>query len=655
MAGSLKAPFWPLSPNEATWELHMGAQACRPGSSEKGRAEKADGEKAETCAVKFCAWAPKAHSLELVVVSESVDKVFPMHLSENNFFETTLSSSDLSSLSAPLDYFFCIDGQRRRPDPASRWQPHGVHGPSRFYPSQFFEWHDGDWKGIALADFIIYELHVGTFTPEGTFEGVISKLPYLKELGITAIELMPIAEFPGERNWGYDGVHPFAPHHAYGGPEGLKKLVDACHAAGLAVILDVVYNHLGPEGNYLGEFGYYFTDRYKTPWGDAFNYDGAYCDFARQYVVDNALYWLTEYHIDALRLDAIHTYFDLGAHHILEELHTAFSRQAQALGRQAFIIAESDLNDARLLNSLETGGYHIDAQWSDDFHHALHAYLTKSQTGYLIDFGQLSQIAKALTNGFVYDGQWSRHRKKRFGNASDHLSGSQLVVCLQNHDQIGNVGRGWRLGALTSPELYKLAACLLLCSPNLPLLFMGQEWNAETPFLFFTSYGDERLIQSVREGYQRENQMESVGTQAKEEAFDPQDEQRFKHSKLAWSELQQPKHAAMLSFYQQLICLRKKWACLSNCRKDLVKCHFNSQDEWLLVWRSDPAGSQALLVVNFAAHPSHIALTLPPGVWDLQLCSSTYPEMPRLPQYIQGAFALLVPPQSALLWVNAPL
>jgi maltooligosyltrehalose trehalohydrolase len=370
---------------------------------------------------------------------------------------------------------------------------------------QAFEWTDLSWCGLPLSDFIIYELHVGAFTAEGTFDAVIPQLRYLKEtVGVTAIEVMPVAQFPGCRNWGYDGAHPFAVQSSYGGPDGLKRLVNACHATGLAVILDVVYNHLGPEGNYLGDFGPYFTDRYKTPWGSAINYDGPDSDAVRHYVVSNALYWVTEYHIDALRLDAIHGIFDFSAVHILKELTVAVHQQAASLGRQVFMIAESDLNDSRIIDPPSHGGYGVDAQWNDDFHHALRVTFTGEHTGYYQDFHGLKDLRTALQEGFVYQGQPSTYRRRRHGNSSQHCHPSQFIVFAQNHDQIGNRATGDRLSAQLSFEALKAAQALVLLSPNLPLLFMGEEYGETAPFQYFIDHGDPALVEAVKQGREKE-------------------------------------------------------------------------------------------------------------------------------------------------------
>jgi maltooligosyltrehalose trehalohydrolase len=494
-------------------------------------------------------------------------------------------------------YSYVLDEKANRPDPVSRSQPEGVHGPSQIVDPNAFAWSDSAWRGIPLRDYIIYELHVGTFTPEGTFEAAIASLPYLKELGITSVELMPVAEFPGSRNWGYDGVDIYAPQSTYGGPTGLKKLVDACHASGLAVVLDVVYNHFGPEGNYLGEFGPYFTDHYKSPWGDAINFDSPGADGVRRLVIDNALYWLTEYHIDALRLDAIHAIYDFSARHVLEEMAGCFREQAERLGRQAFTIAESDLNDVRVIAPREAGGHALDAQWLDDFHHAIFTVLSGNRHGFLRDFGHITDICKALRDGYVIDGIWSAYRQRRFGNSSKDRPGEQFVAFLENHDQVANTSEGLRLAARVSFEEQKLAAAVLLCAPYVPLLFMGQEFSDPAPFLYFTSHTDPELARAVSEGRKKEyGDFGSTGDGVYE---DPQSQQAFDKSKLSWNAIEAAPHSAMLRLYRDLIGLRKREPALSNCRRDLTRVEADENARTLTMERSDPSGSSALLLCNF--------------------------------------------------------
>lgn len=484
-------------------------------------------------------WAPDATSVELVLHDER----HAMRADQDGYW--------LADLEPGTEYMLSIDGREARPDPRSGYQPKGVHGPSLVVDHSSFAWTDHAWSAPDVADLVIYELHVGTFTEEGTFEGVGSKLDHLIDLGITAIELMPVAEFSGDRGWGYDGVDLFAPHHAYGTPDDLKRLVDLCHGRGLSVILDVVYNHLGPSGNYLREFGPYFTHRYATPWGDAINFDDRGSDQVRAFFIDNALMWLSDYHFDGLRLDAVHAIFDTSAVHILEELATRVEERSAELGRRLFLVAESDLNDPRVVTPRRFGGYGIDAQWSDDFHHALHAYLTGERAGYYADFGTIADIAAALTHAYVYDGKYSAFRGRRHGRPIGGLSRSRFLGYSQNHDQVGNRAAGERLSMLVSLEKVKIAAALVLMSPFVPMLFQGEEWGASTPFQYFTDHADPQLANAVSEG--RKHEFESFGW-APEDVPDPQDEKTFLRSKLDWAELGEQQE--LLGWYRDLIRLR---------------------------------------------------------------------------------------------------
>lgn len=574
--------------------------------------------------VQFRVWAPNLQTLAINLEA----KVFPMQR-EGEDFQVLIPSAQPGQF-----YTLVLDDAKERPDPVSRSQPQGVHGPSQIVDPSAFRWSDQHWNGLRLDQYIIYELHTGTFTTEGTFQGIVDKIPYLKELGITAIELMPVSEFPGSRNWGYDGVDLFAPHSAYGGPDGLKTLVNACHRAGLAVILDVVYNHVGPEGNYLAEFGPYFTDRYRTPWGPAINFDGPGSDGVRRFFIDNALYWLTEYHIDALRLDAIHGIYDFSTFHILAELAERFHEQAAYLGRQAWLIAESDLNDVRVLQPRSSGGYGLDAQWHDEFHHAVVAFLTKAQHGFLGGFGRLEHIRKVLTEGFYYDGIYSPYRKRRFGSSSRDLPGEKFVVFVQNHDQIANTNQGKRLSEIIGLELFKVTAALLFCSPYLPLLFMGDEFAETAPFLYFTSHIDRALAKAVTEGRRKEYAEFAVSA----EFFDPQARSTFEKSKITWNLLDEPHHRSIQQLSRKLIALRKAWPFLSNCRKDLTRVEVRKEPQLLLMHRSDPSGSRALLVCNFS--PDSAPMRLPADItWNLALQTA-----PATAGEIAG--------QSAALYVN---
>lgn len=559
-------------------------------------------------AVKFRVWAPYAKSVAVQLVDQ--DRVMvPMQRDERGYFETVVTGVVPRSR-----YRYVLDGGKERPDPASRFQSDGVHGPSVVVDPTSFRWTDVGWKGKALDEYIIYELHVGTFTREGTFEAIIPHLSYLRDsVGMTAIELMPVAEFPGRRNWGYDGVHPFAPQSSYGGPQGLKRLVDACHAAGLAVILDVVYNHLGPEGNYLNDFGPYFTDRYRTPWGAAINYDGPDSDEVRQYVVDNAVYWVTEYHIDGLRLDAIHGIFDFSAQHVLKDIASAVHSQAHRLGRQVNVIAESDLNDARVIDPPSVGGYGLDGQWNDDFHHALRVVVAGERKGYYEDFHGLSDLAEAVRDGYVYSARYSAHRRRRHGNSSRHCQPSQFVVFSQNHDQIGNRAVGDRLSTQLSWDALKAIRALVLLSPNIPLLFMGEEYGETAPFQYFIEHGDPDLVEAVRQGRRRE--FAHFGWNP-EDIPDPQDPSTFERSRLNREGLDD-RQSALLRWSRALIQLRKQEASLG-AGDGTIRNHrvWAFDDEQVLVmhrWTRDHAAS--LIVCGFNTSPVTVRLVEPQGTW----------------------------------------
>ena len=449
---------------------------------------------------------------------------------------------------------FRMPDGRNLPDPASRFQPEGVHHPSAVVDTRQFRWTDGEFQGHSLRDLIIYELHIGTFTLEGTFAAAIARLDDLVELGITAVEIMPVAQYPGSRNWGYDGVFPYAVQNSYGGPKALQGFVDAAHARGLSVILDVVYNHLGPEGNYFSNFGPFFTKKYSTPWGEAINYDDAESDTVRAFFLQNALYWLRDFHIDGLRLDAIHGIFDFSTHHFLAELKKAVVGLADRTSRTLHVIAESDLNDARVVYDARHGGYALDAQWSDDFHHALHVLLTGEKGGYYADFGSVEDLATILRDGWLYAGQFSRFRKRRHGNSPKGVRTDRFVVFSQNHDQVGNRAGGERLADLVDLEGLKMAAGVALLSPFVPLLFMGEEYGEKQPFQYFTSHGNKGLIEAVRKG--RREEFASFGWS---DIPDPQSEATFERSKLDYRAKDDGSHQVLREFYRELIKLRKKF------------------------------------------------------------------------------------------------
>jgi maltooligosyltrehalose trehalohydrolase len=593
---------------------------------------------------RFLVWAPYAETLEVHLVSPR-EALFPLDKNERGYF-----SGERDGVEPGCLYLYRLNGSREFPDPASRLQPQGVHGPSQVADPRF-PWEDDGWCGIPLRDYVIYELHVGTFTPEGTFEAIIPYLDEFKDLGITAIELMPVAQFPGSRNWGYDGVYPYAVQESYGGPVGLKKLVNACHLRGLAVILDVVYNHLGPEGNYSANFGPYFTRRYLTPWGEAVNFDDAGSDEVRRFFIGNALTWITEYHIDSLRLDALHAIVDMSPRPFLAELAEAVHRARERLNRQVFLMAESDLNDVRLLRAPESGGYGLDSHWNDDFHHALHTLLTGEETGYYLDFGLLEQLAKAWREGFVYSGEYSRFRRRRHGSCSKEIAAQRWVVFAQNHDQVGNRPGGDRLGQLVSLEAAKLAAGAVLLSPFIPLLFMGEEYGDPAPFPYFVSQGDPDLIESVRRG--RKEEFEAFHWLG--EPPDPQGEETFAWARLDHSLRRKGEHKALVQFYREALRVRGELARLTDLgRQDREVLGY--EREKLLWVRMLGERGEAVLLAHFGCEELDLTLPWPDGGFRRRLDSadSTWqgPGSQAPPAIAAPEVSLKLSPQSLVLYLR---
>ncbi len=560
---------------------------------------------------EFTVWAPFLSKVAVKIIS-SGEILVPTEKDKEGYWRTTIEGVTPSTI-----YYFRLNDEKDRPDPASQHQPQGVHGASQVVDHSAFVWSDGNWQGIPLSEMIMYELHVGTFTPDGTFHAIVPRLDELRDTGINTLELMPVSQFPGERNWGYDGVYPYAVQNSYGGPEGLKYLVNECHRRGISVILDVVYNHLGPEGNYLRDFGPYFTDKYKTPWGDAINFDSAYSREVRNFFVDNAIYWFHHYHVDALRIDAVHAIFDKGGKHFLSELSERVEAFSQKQGRKYYLIAESDLNDSRVVISRESGGYGIDGVWCDDFHHSLHTLLTGENRGYYLDFGKIEHLAKSLKEGFVYSGEYSQFRRKNHGNSSKDIPAKQMVVFSQNHDQIGNRMLGERLSALVSFEALKLAAGTVLLSPYIPLLFMGEEYGEDAPFLYFTNHSDPNLIEAVRQGRKKEfGEFKWQG-----EPPDPQSTETYLKSKIDWEKRKQGNYKILLDFYKHLMRLRKTLPALSNLdKRNLFAEAIERQKILFIIRRKD--SSQIMIALNFNYFDVACVPPLSEGVWNKAIDSS---------------------------------
>ncbi len=553
---------------------------------------------------RFVVWAPKAQQLDVHIHAPD-ERVVTLESRPRGYFEGVASGVEPGST-----YTYRLNGGDEWPDPASRYQPEGPHGPSAVVDPQAFDWTDAAWRGVPHDRLVLYELHVGTFSHEGTFDGVIPHLEYLRDLGVTALEILPVAQFPGERNWGYDGVALYAPQNTYGGPDGFRRLIDACHAAGLAVYLDCVYNHFGPEGNYTGLSGNYTTTKYQTPWGEAINMDGPGSAEVRRFFIENALLWVREYHIDGFRLDATDRIIDESATHFLQELTTAIHAEGERLGRNVVVIAESDANDARYLAPPVLHGHGLDSQWGDDFHHALHALLTGERGGYYMQYGSVGHLAKAFRQNFVFDGVYSEYRERKHGSSPKMASARQFVVASQNHDQVGNRATGERLEHLVSFESAKLAAAAYLLSPYIPLIFMGEEYAETAPFQYFTSHTDPDLAKAVSEGRRNEfNRFNWAG-----DVPDPQDKATFQRSKLDHGLRESGKHKAINDLYRELLRLRRELPALAHLSKDDQEVIAYEVEQVLHVRRWH-AGHEVVLVLNFAESAVEIALPVPAGVW----------------------------------------
>jgi maltooligosyltrehalose trehalohydrolase len=564
---------------------------------------------------EFTVWAPLGERVELRIVSPR-DRVVPMEKDDSGYWRVGLNDVFPGTL-----YYYRLNGEADRPDPASHYQPQGVHGPSQVVDQNSFKWEDHDWKGIELKEMIVYEVHVGAFTPDGSFDAVIPRLDELKDLGVNTLLIMPVAECPGSRNWGYDGVFPYAVYHPYGDPDGFKRLINACHRKGFAVKLDVVYNHMGPEGNYLREYGPYFTDTYRTAWGDAVNVDDAYSDDVRNFFLENALYWFRDFHVDVLRLDAADRIYDINAYPFLQELADVVHDAAKREGKKHFLVAEADQNDPKLIRKKEEGGFGLDGQWCDDFHHCVHTLLTGELSDYYTDFGRVDQLAKSLREGFVFSGEYSPYRKHRRGQSSKDRPGYENFVFSQNHDQVGNRMAGERMTKLTSYEGLKLAAGIVLLSPFVPLLFMGEEYGEESPFLYFVEHSDPELIEAVRKG-----RVEAFGAFASSgEVPDAEGEEAFLRSKLNWEKRNEGKHKVLLDFYKTLIRLRKETPAFANCDKTRLHAQEMEAEKTILMHRwNDKPKSRVFCVFNFNTEDARVTVGhfLPGGRWKKVLDSS---------------------------------
>jgi maltooligosyltrehalose trehalohydrolase len=532
---------------------------------------------------EFTLWAPDAQRISVKVADEMHAMAGP---DKRGWWRVAVEGAGPGT-----DYAFQLDDDSGAyPDPRSQWQPNGVHGMSRLYDQHAFDWHDARWQAPPFGSSIHYELHIGTFTSKGTFDSAIERLDYLRDLGITHIEIMPVAAYAGDRGWGYDGVSLFAVTENYGGPDALKRFVDACHVRGLAVVLDVVYNHFGPVGAYVGKFGPYLTDRHRTPWGDAVNFEDRGSDEVRRFFCDNALMWIRDFHIDGLRLDAVHEFVDRSAVHFMEQLAAEVEVLADTLGRRVVLIAESDLNDPKIVKPREGGGYGIDAQWSDDFHHALFTLLhTAEDIGYYNDFGSFEKLVKSLTHIFVYDGDYSHYRKRKHGRPVDGLSAHHFVGFIQNHDQVGNRATGDRLEQIIGMDLAKIAAGIVLTAPTVPLLFQGEEYAASTPFLYFADHDDPEMAKAVAEGRKKEFAAFGFGSQ---EIPNPEARETFEHSKLNWQEVNEGHHKEMLEWYRALIHLRRNSTWLNDGDRGHTRIHSHDENRWMVM---DRGGVQILV------------------------------------------------------------
>ncbi|QMW01071.1 malto-oligosyltrehalose trehalohydrolase [Spirosoma foliorum] len=609
-------------------------------------------------------WAPQAQSVELRVYNREL--TIPLQ-NDGNYWQ-----ANANQLQPGDTYKFILNGTLERPDPASLAQPDGVHGPSQVLDVTTFAWTDADWRNLPLEDYLIYELHTGTFTPEGTFAGIESRLDYLRELGINTIEIMPVAQFPGTRNWGYDGVCPYAVQYSYGGAAGLQQLVDSCHRKGLAVVLDVVYNHMGPEGNYFGDFGPYFTTRYQTPWGNALNFDGDYSDSVRRYFVENVLMWFRDFHIDALRIDAAHAIHDTRETHLLREIKLYVDELMSQTGRQHYLIVESDQNETRFIQPLADQGYGMDAQWNDEFHHALRVAAGGERKGYYADYNGIMHLAKSYKDAYVYDGTYMPRRARIVGKSTAGYAGRQFVVFSQNHDHIGNRMLGERPSQLVSFAMQKLMAGAVISSPYLPMLFMGEEWGESNPFLYFVSHSDPTLIEAVRQGRKREfaafqTPIPTSSTPVPGEVvasidlLDAQDERTFERSKLQWSSLAKEPHQTLFRYYQTLLALRKQ-SSLRHPDRESVAVVADEVQQTLTLFRQHKQFQKGQLtesetvvcLMNFSKETRSFTLTATERQWQ-KLLDSADPQWlgsVQAPMTLAGNESVVVQAESILIYTN---
>jgi maltooligosyltrehalose trehalohydrolase len=591
---------------------------------------------------KILVWAPKAQKAAITWLPSG--RKLALTKQQYGYWQATATDVKDGDL-----YKVVLDDKDPLPDPASLYQPEGVHGASGVVDLQAFKWTDESWNNINLSDYLLYELHTGTFTPEGDFAGIESKLDYLVSFGITAIEIMPVAQFPGNRNWGYDGVFPYAVQNSYGGARALQHLVDACHNKGLAVVLDVVYNHLGPEGNYFNEYGPYFTEKYNTPWGNAVNFDDAGSDAVRHYFIENVLMWFRDFHIDALRMDAVHAIKDFSPNHILAQIKAKVDELEAETGKRHYLIVECDLNDTRFINKLDKAGFGMDSQWIDEFHHALRITAGGEQTGYYSDFNGIIDLAKSYNDAYVYDGQYSSHRDKQFGVKATENSGEQFIVFSQNHDQVGNRMLGERSSELFSTEMQKLMAGAVLTAPFLPMLFMGEEYSEPNRFMYFVSHTDPELAEAVRKG----RKAEFAAFHAQGEAPDPMAEETFNNSKLQWELAEQQPYQTMLSFYQNLITLRKSLPALHHTDRKRVHAEANEEQHTLLLHRKHHV-QEALIAMNFSGSVQSLVLPDSATQWHERFNSAgmAWQEEHAPAPAITGGTTVNLQPESFIIYIN---